>query len=138
MKCRNKTFLFIVFFLAFLRFLQIAPASAQTVTTGAIAGTVTDPSNSSIAGVQITATDKGTGAKRSVATDASGTYRFNLLPPGHYQLEFTATGFKKAVPNPNQRKQNYRSESGDYTERSDVPKDADHSGVWAIQYRWKF
>ena len=98
MYCSRKTFFFFSFFLVLVQFLQIVPASGQTVSTGAIAGTVTDPSGSLIAGVQVTATDKGTGAKRSVAADASGTYRFNLLPPGRYQLEFTATGFKKAVP----------------------------------------
>src|SRR5579864_1574998 len=95
---RSRTFLLFTFFLAFVQFLQIAAVSGQTVSTGAIAGTVTDPSGSLIAGVQVAATDKGTGAKRSASTDASANYRFSLLPPGQYQLEFTATGFKKAVP----------------------------------------
>jgi hypothetical protein len=90
--------LLVVFVLGFFQFLRIAPTSAQTVTTGAITGTVTDPSGSLIAGALITATDKGTGEKRSAETGASGIYRFSLLPPGQYQLEFTAAGFKKAVP----------------------------------------
>ncbi len=98
MNCRRKYVLLFVFFLAIIQFLQLPAVSGQTVSTGAITGTVTDPSGSLIAGVQVTATDKGTGAKRSVVTDASGNYRFSLLPPGQYQLEFMAAGFKKAVP----------------------------------------
>jgi hypothetical protein len=75
-----------------------SPVLAQTVSTGAISGVVTDPSGAAIAGAAITATEKGTGFKRSATTDASGSYRFSLLPPGEYQLQFVASGFKKAIP----------------------------------------
>jgi len=71
---------------------------AQTVSTGAVTGVVTDPSGAPIAAVAITATEKGTGLKRSATTDSTGSYRFSLLPPGDYQLQFVATGFKTAVP----------------------------------------
>jgi hypothetical protein len=74
--------------------------SAQTVTTGAIAGTVSDPSGGVISGAEVDAAEKSTGLKRSTKTDSSGSYRFSLLPPGEYQLQFVATGFKKAVPQP--------------------------------------
>jgi hypothetical protein len=70
----------------------------QTVSTGAIAGTVSDPSNAVIAGVNITATEKATGFKRTATSDESGGYRLNLLPPGDYQLRFEAKGFKSVVP----------------------------------------
>src|SRR2546426_615621 len=73
-------------------------AVAQTVSTGAITGTVTDPTGGVIPGVAVTAAEKATGAKRSTVTDASGGYRFNLLPPGVYQLQFSAKGFKTVVP----------------------------------------
>ena len=72
-------------------------AHAQTVSTGAIAGTVTDPSGSAIPSVKITATEKATASKRAVQTDSSGSYRFSLLPPGGYELRFEATGFKSVV-----------------------------------------
>ena len=75
-----------------------APLRAQTVSSGAISGTVTDPSGAVIAGVTITATEKATSSKRSVATDSSGGYRLSLLPPGDYHLRFEAKGFKAAVP----------------------------------------
>lgn len=73
---------------------------AQTVTTGAITGTVTDPSGAAIPGVTVTATEKATGATRTAETDASGSYRINLLPPGEYALQFTGPGFKTLVPPP--------------------------------------
>ncbi len=78
--------------------LLCTPSGAQTVTTGAIAGNVTDPSGATIAGVAITATEKGTGFKRAATTDSSGSYRLSLLPPGEYQLQFAASGFKKTIP----------------------------------------
>src|SRR5215468_8092100 len=70
----------------------------QTVTTGAIAGTVADPSGAVIPGVPITATENATGATRVAQTDASGSYRISLLPPGVYSLKFTAQGFKTVIP----------------------------------------
>jgi hypothetical protein len=71
---------------------------AQTVTTGAITGTVTDPSGAAIPGVTITASERATGATRTAETDASGSYRISLLPPGEYSLRFAAQGFKTLVP----------------------------------------
>jgi hypothetical protein len=79
-------------------FLVHQPVHAQTVSTGAIAGTVTDPSGAAIAGVAVDATEKATGSKRATQTDASGGYRFSLLPLGAYQLQFSAAGFKTALP----------------------------------------
>lgn len=73
-------------------------ANAQTVSTGAIAGTVTDPSAAAIPSVTITAIEKATDSRRVVQSDSNGAYRFNLLPPGDYQLRFEAAGFKTVVP----------------------------------------
>src|SRR5215470_1448423 len=71
---------------------------AQTVTTGAITGTVTDPSGAAIPGVTITTSERATGATRTAETDASGSYRISLLPPGRYSLRFAAQGFKTLAP----------------------------------------
>ncbi len=73
-------------------------ASAQTQTTGAIAGRVTDSSGAVIPNADITLTSKATGTEAVVTTDQTGNYRFNLLPPGAYQLRFSAKGFKTSVP----------------------------------------
>jgi hypothetical protein len=69
---------------------------AQSSGTGGLAGTVTDPSNAVIPNVGITATDIATGQARTATTGNDGSYRFSLLPPGNYKVEFSAKGFKKA------------------------------------------
>ena len=67
---------------------------AQSATTGAVAGTVTDPSGAVIAGASVAATNVATGQSRQTTTDASGSYKFSLLPPGSYSVKFSASGFK--------------------------------------------
>jgi len=67
---------------------------AQTPSTGALVGTVTDPSGGVIAGATVTLTDIGTGQKRTTTTDVNGAYKFALLEPGTYSVEFTQSGFK--------------------------------------------
>ncbi|MBV8842195.1 MAG: carboxypeptidase regulatory-like domain-containing protein [Bryobacterales bacterium] len=81
--------------------LAMAPAVfAQSAGTGALAGTVTDPTGAVISGATITLTNKGTNQARTTTTGTDGSYRFSLLPPGQYSVRFTATGFKiSEVPN---------------------------------------
>jgi Carboxypeptidase regulatory-like domain len=69
---------------------------AQTPETGALTGTVTDPSGAVIVGATVTITNLGTGQSRTTTTDASGSYKFSLLPPGSYSAKFSARGFKEA------------------------------------------
>ena len=76
--------------------LCVSPALAQTSSTGALTGTVTDPSGAVIVGASVTATNTGTGAERSTTTDASGAYKLSLLSPGSYRVKFAAQGFKTA------------------------------------------
>ncbi len=71
-----------------------SPALAQSASTGALSGTVTDPSGGVIVGATVTATSLATGQARSVTTDASGVYKISLLPPGNYSVKFSANGFK--------------------------------------------
>ncbi len=61
-----------------------------------MSGTVTDPSGGIIAGATVTATSLATGQSRTTTTDASGAYKFSLLPPGNYGVKFSASGFKTA------------------------------------------
>ena len=69
---------------------------AQTSNTGALTGTVTDPSGAVISGATVTATNLATGQARTVKTNASGSYQIALLPPGNYSVHFEAPGFKAA------------------------------------------
>ncbi len=69
---------------------------AQSSGTGGLAGTVTDPSGAVLPNVRVTATDIATGQARTATTGNDGNYRFSLLPPGNYKVEFSTTGFKEA------------------------------------------
>src|SRR5215510_14537792 len=67
---------------------------AQTASTGALSGTVTDPAGAVVTGANVTATNAATGESRSTVSDANGAYRIPLLPPGSYRVEASSSGFK--------------------------------------------
>jgi hypothetical protein len=67
---------------------------AQSASTGALAGTVTDASGAVVPNVTVTATNTDTGQVRTDSTSADGSYKFALLPPGTYRVKFEAAGFK--------------------------------------------
>src|ERR1700761_4333532 len=73
-------------------------AVAQTSTTGAIRGTVTDPQGAVISSATVTVKSEGTDAVRTVPTDKAGQYTVGLLPPGVYRVTITAPGFKTENP----------------------------------------
>ncbi len=72
--------------------LLAAPAFAQ-VDTGAISGTVHDPSGASVANARVTVTNSGTAFAISVTTDGSGNYTASPLKLGNYQVKVEAQGF---------------------------------------------
>ncbi|MGA2134849.1 MAG: TonB-dependent receptor [Bryobacteraceae bacterium] len=69
-------------------------AFGQSITTGEITGTVTDPSGAVIAGAGVKLASPGTGSVRTDTTTTSGVYRFPLVQPGEYLLTITASGFQ--------------------------------------------
>lgn len=77
--------------------LCVSLAHAQSAGTGAIAGTVTDPSGAAVAGAKVTLTSLATGQTRTATTGQGGDYRFSLLPPGNYKMVISASGFKTAT-----------------------------------------
>jgi carboxypeptidase family protein len=68
--------------------------AAQNLTTGAVAGVVTDPSNATVPDAGVTLKDNTKGTTQSTTTNASGAYQFFLVAPGPYTLAVTATGFR--------------------------------------------
>ena len=66
---------------------------AQTASTGALNGTITDPSGAVVAGATVTLTSLDTGQARTTMTLTDGTYRFSLLAPGNYRVRIEAGGF---------------------------------------------
>ncbi|CAN5590585.1 hypothetical protein BH10ACI4_BH10ACI4_37980 [soil metagenome] len=75
-------------------------ATAQTSTTGAIRGTVTDPQGAVISQATVTITSQATAQVRVTKTDNSGQFTIGLLPPEVYKISITAAGFKTEQPSP--------------------------------------
>ncbi len=69
---------------------------AQSTTTGAVSGRVTDPSGAVIPGAKVTLTDNATGATRTTVSDSSGIYDFAYVKPGSYTVKARAKGFQLA------------------------------------------
>ncbi len=67
---------------------------AQSATTGALRGTVVDPTGAVVPGVTVTLLNPTTGQTQTTMTDAKGLYGFSLLSPGTYNVDFSAQGFK--------------------------------------------
>ena len=71
-----------------------APALfAQSLTTGDLTGTITDPSGGTMAGTTVTLRNNGTGSTQESKTNSSGFYRFALLAPGTYTVTAKAANF---------------------------------------------
>ncbi|HVJ09515.1 MAG TPA: TonB-dependent receptor [Acidisarcina sp.] len=75
----------------------ICTSFAQSPGTGAIVGTVTDPSNGAVPSSQVSVVNDGTQALRSVVTSNEGLFRASLLPPGVYRVSAEAPGFERKV-----------------------------------------
>ncbi len=86
----------LLFFVAVLALIVASPAAAQV--NGSIAGTVSDPSGASLAGVTVTVT--GAALQReslAIQSNADGGYRLFPIPAGLYELSFELDGFNKTV-----------------------------------------
>src|SRR3954463_9405535 len=68
-------------------------AFAQQI-TGSVTGSVVDSSGAVVVGAKITLTNTGTSETQTAASDASGDFKFLLLPPGTYVIEGSLAGFK--------------------------------------------
>jgi len=63
-------------------------------TTGQLSGTVTDPTGAVVSGATVKITSLDTNAERETTTGEDGNFAFQLLTPGRYRIETTATGFQ--------------------------------------------
>src|SRR3984893_3521800 len=77
--------------------LSFAVSTYSQVTGATLAGVVTDPSGSVIAGAQVSATNTATGISKETTTDSAGLYTLPNLQAGNYEVKVTATGFATAV-----------------------------------------
>ena len=86
--------------LVFICVLLSVSASSQDGATGAIHGTVLDPSGSRIAQASIVAVNSATGTRYSATSDAEGRFSLDLLPPGDYSARAVAQGMSPQVTPP--------------------------------------
>ena len=77
----------------FVLVLTVCSARAQ-ITTGTIAGQITDSQGAAVPGATVGAVNPETGFQRVDVTDASGNYRLAALPVGTYDLTAELPGFR--------------------------------------------
>jgi hypothetical protein len=89
---RRSRYVWVV--VAYLFAMLAQSLTAQTASTGAIKGTVTDSSGAVVPNATIDATNNGTGLTRTVTSATDGSYIVPVLPLGTYRLKVEASGFK--------------------------------------------
>jgi hypothetical protein len=69
---------------------------AQATATGSIVGVVSDATGAALPNATVTATNTETNAQRTVTSNSSGQYRFDLLSAGVYNVKAESSGFSAA------------------------------------------
>ncbi len=76
--------------------MRLAPAWAQTTSTGTVSGLVLDEQSAVVPGAEVTLTDVTTRARRTATTNEAGRYIFVSVPPGTYDIVVSRQGFQTA------------------------------------------
>src|SRR5215468_3526372 len=93
-KLRGVVFALIVLIAGLTAGIGSRATFAQVAITGKITGVVTDASGAAVPGAAVTVKSAALLAVRSTDTGADGSYLFDLLPPGSYEVSVTTKGFK--------------------------------------------
>ena len=86
-------------FCVFSLLLLFSSAALAQETTGGIQGSVKDAQGALIPGVTLEVTSPALIGKKTALTDGSGSYRFDLLPPGVYSVTASLPGFAPQTQN---------------------------------------
>src|ERR1700729_2956538 len=73
------------------------PMYGQTSDTGAIAGSVSDPSGALVPRAAVVVNSQATREERDLTTDAEGNFSVPFLTPGNYDLTVRAPGFEPLI-----------------------------------------
>src|SRR5712691_9180769 len=68
-------------------------AMAQSTTTGAINGAVTNPNKEVVTGATVTIKNNDTNKEATATTDDNGGFKVSNLDPGTYTMTVNASGF---------------------------------------------
>jgi outer membrane receptor protein involved in Fe transport len=82
-----------VFFVSLLVFAFSAVAFAQSTTTGAIGGVVSNPAKEVVPGAAITVRNMETNKEDTATTDDTGRFKVSNLQPGRYAVTINSSGF---------------------------------------------
>ena len=74
-----------------------APLAVHAQFSASLSGTVLDSTKAAIPGATVTLTNTQTQQVQTLKSSASGTYKFNELPPGTYSLQVAAVGFQQTM-----------------------------------------
>lgn len=88
---------FVKAFALFVFIFALSGALFAQGTTSRITGIVTDAAGAPVAGATVTITQVGTGSSLKTQTSDSGSYTFDLIQPGAYDVSVEKAGFKKSV-----------------------------------------
>src|SRR3954466_15646331 len=92
---RNSRRAVVILFAACL--LAALSSNAWAQATAQITGVAKDQTGAVLPGVEVSATQTATGAKRMAVTDETGSYTLTNLPIGPYMVEAALPGFKTFV-----------------------------------------
>ncbi len=94
-KCRSYGWLLFLFCVCAMLFPAVN--FAQTMGSGSIQGTVTDPTGAVVPTATVTATDVKTGSTTTAHTTSAGLYAIPNLQPAEYRVTVDAPGFQKLI-----------------------------------------
>jgi Carboxypeptidase regulatory-like domain len=98
MRDRRQFSRVLVYFLAALSLLWGAGRIfGQSATSGAVVGSVKDPTGAVVNGADVTLIETATNQKQTAITDSAGRFFFPSVPPGEYTLTISAKGFRKTT-----------------------------------------
>lgn len=69
-------------------------AFAQSIISGTVVGTVTDPTGAAVPNASVTLTNIGKNTSETTQTGSAGDYRFPFVAPGTYEVEVADPGFR--------------------------------------------
>ena len=75
--------------------LFLATSAFGQLGSGAVTGTLADPTGAVVPGATATLINTQTGAQKNALTNGAGIYRFDFVPVGSYNLKVVAKGFSE-------------------------------------------